>query len=288
MKINKLCDYGCNNLAKFKFKNGKYCCENYSSKCSNMKKINSQNGKNKHKHNYIKIKNNLNVYCSFGCGKIANYLTGQRELKPCCSKYYSQCINVRNKNSESLKNKEYKKGKDCKLFGRKRPEYSKLMKEKNPMFDKIIKQKWLNKIKSEEYRNKMSDIVKKRWTDEYKEKYSKILLEKGLKHSDEELGKLKSYYRKVYKYTKKSILEFSNIINPDNKPIGIGDEFFHIDHIFSIMDGFRNNIDPEIIGSYINLQTIPSKMNILKKDNSWISLNELIKNYQVIKNENNI
>ena len=36
----KLCDYGCEQEAKYQFKNGKWCCSKYHSLCSgNAKKI---------------------------------------------------------------------------------------------------------------------------------------------------------------------------------------------------------------------------------------------------------
>ncbi len=37
-----ICNYGCGQEAKHQFKNGKWCCENNTSLCPNMKKINSE------------------------------------------------------------------------------------------------------------------------------------------------------------------------------------------------------------------------------------------------------
>ena len=31
--MTRLCDYGCEKIAKHQFKNGKWCCENYFAKC---------------------------------------------------------------------------------------------------------------------------------------------------------------------------------------------------------------------------------------------------------------
>jgi len=36
--FNKLCDYGCENKAKYQFKNGKWCCSQYFKQCPNMKR----------------------------------------------------------------------------------------------------------------------------------------------------------------------------------------------------------------------------------------------------------
>ena len=38
----KLCDYGCGIEAAHKFKNGKFCCSNNTSKCPQMKRINGK------------------------------------------------------------------------------------------------------------------------------------------------------------------------------------------------------------------------------------------------------
>jgi len=66
--------------------------------------------------------------------------------------------------------------------------------------------------------------------------------------------------------------------------IGIGEDFYNIDHIFSISEGFKRNISPKIIGSYVNLQLLLWKQNLLKKDKCWITQKELERRY----NENNI
>lgn len=44
---NKLCDYGCGNIAKFKFNNGKLCCEKYHSRCPVIKTKNKKANKNR-------------------------------------------------------------------------------------------------------------------------------------------------------------------------------------------------------------------------------------------------
>jgi len=42
----KLCDYGCDRKAKYQFKNGKWCCNEHSSICPNVKKKISESTKN--------------------------------------------------------------------------------------------------------------------------------------------------------------------------------------------------------------------------------------------------
>ena len=48
------------------------------------------------------------LYCSYGCGELANFLL--KNKKPCCSKTSNSCQAIREKNSNSLK-QAYKEGK---------------------------------------------------------------------------------------------------------------------------------------------------------------------------------
>lgn len=59
---------------------------------------------------------------------------------------------------------------------------------------------------------------------------------------------------------------------------------FHLDHRFSIYDGFHNNIDAAVIGSHINLQIIPAADNLRKQRHSDISKEELLHAYANLAN----
>jgi hypothetical protein len=54
----------------------------------------------------------------------------------------------------------------------------------------------------------------------------------------------------------------------------------HLDHIYSILHGFRDGIDPIILGSIVNLRIIDSKMNQSKSMNSDFTKEELMKLYE--------
>jgi len=280
----RICDYGCGQEAKYRMTNGKWCCSSFYSKCPEIRKKNSDGRTGKNKHVFYRL--NSSMLCFFGCGKKAKYMTGQKILKPCCSMYYNQCSEVRRKNRESNIGKEQPKGKDSKLYGRKRPNQSLFMKKNNPMDNPIYKEKCIESSRTKEYKKNMANIVRERWNDNiYRKKYSETLIKKGLKWTDEEIGELKSYYRKVYSYTRINLIKFGYLIYKEDKPIGIGDEFYNIDHIYSISQGFKNNIKAEIIGNFVNLQLLPWKENILKRDKCWITIDELKRK---IKNENYI
>lgn len=254
-----------------------------------------------------KIIDDNNILCYYGCGKLAIFLSGQKNLKPCCSEYYSQCENIRNKNKHKNIGKKKPKGLNSKLYGRKRKDQSLFMKSNNPMFIKEYKDKVISITQTKEYREKMSDIitsifienpeikniisnvVKDRWKDEsYRERYKETLNKKGLRIPDEELSKKSLYYRNVENYTKKSLRSFYNKINPYNKQIGRGKGLYSIDHKYSKVYGFLNNIDPKIIGSWINLEVVLFESNAKKKRTCSISKRELLNLYkESMNNEDN-
>ena len=87
----KLCDYGCGHEAKYYFKYAKkWCCENFTAKCQQVKKLNSLN----HMKDNISTPIKTSKLCSYGCGKIAKYLMkGSKKL--CCCKTPQSCDHMR-------------------------------------------------------------------------------------------------------------------------------------------------------------------------------------------------
>ena len=82
------------------------------------------------------------------------------------------------------------------------------------------------------------------------------------------------YKNIVYNLSNKNYRRYKHIINPHNLPRGRNK--FHLDHKFSIYDGFVNNVPPEVISSVSNLQILSEHENISKHKESCLSLNELI------------
>lgn len=68
------------------------------------------------------------------------------------------------------------------------------------------------------------------------------------------------YYARVKQVTKENWIQNFDIINPHH--LNRGD--WHLDHVFSQQEGFRNNIPPYIIGHWTNLRLITPTENILK------------------------
>lgn len=53
--------------------------------------------------------------------------------------------------------------------------------------------------------------------------------------------------------------------------------YYQLDHIYSIFDGFNNKVPPEIIGNIANLRFIPAIDNLKKNNKSEISLKNLFR-----------
>lgn len=304
----KLCDYGCGIEAKFQFKNGKNCCQKYSSKCPEQRKINSNKNKGIKNKNFIfvEFENPLKVLCNYGCGQEAKYLIG-KSLTPCCKKNRISCKANLAIANDIHKKKGYKKGKENKLFGVKRKDQSEFMKKNNPMFDDEIKNKVILITTSDEYKEKMSKIIIKVYEEnpeikikqskkaidlwkktEFRVKILKIWEDLGIRTPDNLLSEKALYYREVEYYTNVSLRKYIDKINPENKKIGKNNGEYSTDHKYSKIMGFKNNIDPRIIGSWPNLRTILFSENASKKRKCTITKEELYKLYEELCNEDNI
>lgn len=73
----------------------------------------------------------------------------------------------------------------------------------------------------------------------------------------------KKYYNEVHKITKRQDIQSLKHFEKRGKA-KLGTDNYQLDHIIPISEGFRNNIDPEIIGDISNLRFIPWKENILR------------------------
>jgi hypothetical protein len=87
------------------------------------------------------------------------------------------------------------------------------------------------------------------------------------------LNEFKLYKKKVISITKKqSIHELPNF---NKRGVSGIDGNYHLDHKFSIVEGFKQNINPEFIGNINNLEFIPWIDNIKKRTNCSINKKEL-------------
>lgn len=75
----------------------------------------------------------------------------------------------------------------------------------------------------------------------------------------------------------KTYKENKYLINPNG--LEITTNKFHIDHVYSISDGYKNKIPPYIISSMPNLQVLWCSENISKNKESWTTKQKLFDKY---------
>ena len=85
----------------------------------------------------------------------------------------------------------------------------------------------------------------------------------------------KRYKELVNNLTTKNYNKYKSYINPNN--IKRGRTTFHLDHIYSVSCGFKNNILPQVIAHPVNLRIISNVENCTKNFKSNITLKELYK-----------
>jgi len=100
---------------------------------------------------------------------------------------------------------------------------------------------------------------------EIKKKATRI--ENGNQIPDSMLNDKEMYYKIVWKFT--------NINKSKVKNINLRGINYHLDHKYSIKQGFMNNIPPYLIGSIKNLEIITTSINCSKQDKCSININEL-------------
>jgi len=83
--------------------------------------------------------------------------------------------------------------------------------------------------------------------------------------------KFQEYSNKVWRLTTQTIKNH-HIKNIESR----GRNKYHLDHKYSIYEGFKNNINPDLLSHYKNLQMIPERKNIQKGSNCSITLKELL------------
>jgi hypothetical protein len=290
---NKLCEYGCGQPAKFLMTSGKWCCENFYTKCPEFirKMILSNTGKKRSKE-----------FCNFVSKLHKNKVVTEIQKE----KQRKKMKNIRNDSSSKYNTKEYiDKNKKCNI-GRKRgkEELEHFIKsvtgKKYPKLHHYQKRyPFLFKIEKirEDFDTKDLLVFCKNCNKEFPlnfGSYNKISYraemikqnkeEKGLFFCSDDcrdayINKYKTNYEiysgKVWRETYKSIKNNKNKIQ---KIEFRGNLFkYHLDHKYSICEGFKNNIDPKIIGHWKNLEVIESSKNLKKFNKCSITLEDLKK-----------
>jgi len=91
------------------------------------------------------------------------------------------------------------------------------------------------------------------------------------RNTDIEYKQFTEYVRLVERFTRRSIRKHKDkILNLQLRGVE-----YHLDHRLSIFDGFHQNISPDIIGGWKNLEIIPALNNLKKNRNSNVTLSEI-------------
>ena len=103
------------------------------------------------------------------------------------------------------------------------------------------------------------------------QKQRETCIKRGIWLNRETLDYFNMYKREVVDITARQ--DLSKLKNIELRGINA----YHLDHKFSIYEGFKQNIPPFIIGNICNLEMLHYKENISKKTACSISLEELLK-----------
>jgi len=286
----KLCVYGCGLIAKYKLKNGNICCNDNLYRCPILREKNSKSkiGRKRSKEQREKISKSHIGQKSTKKGKTYKEFYGEEKEKEIKLK-----LRKNNKVRFTLNRiKEHYKillefeelredpSDNLKVQGRCKNENCKNNKENNGWFTLTSSQI------SERIRNLKTNSKSNLYffcCDECK-KTSKYYYENRTRYSDEDIKKFNFYKESVYKETRITISKYKNLI----ENIELRGRNYHLDHIFSIIDGFNNNVDPKIIAHVINLRIVNYHKNCSKHKRSDITLNELLKKIEKFEDDNKI
>jgi len=150
-----------------------------------------------------------------------------------------------------------------------------------------------NPFKSNNIKEKIKEVLKDRYGVDNSSKINpikrinaimKTKIERGWVIPDEFLSDYQIYRKKVKRLTETTYKEYKNIINPNNlERVTNGKNGFQLDHKYSIIEGFLNNVEPEIISHHCNLQMLEWDNNRTKSKKCDIDLEQLkneIKSYE--------
>lgn len=98
----------------------------------------------------------------------------------------------------------------------------------------------------------------------------------GINMSEDDILRFDNYTKQVRILTAKTYRLYKTIINPNNLINSKSD--YHIDHKYTIYDGFINKIDVKVISSKENLQMLFYTDNLSKGPKSSIGIDELLCN----------
>lgn len=118
------------------------------------------------------------------------------------------------------------------------------------------------------------------YSEKNKLKSSSYRINGYLKKDDPNLEEEIAYYAAVNYYTRLSMKYMSPCPGKKGKRVNE----YHIDHKYSIKQGYLDNISPKIIGNVVNLEWILSSTDCAKRGNCSITKEQLLKDFKSYEN----
>ena len=203
--------------------------------------------------NFKGVKHGYSQFCSSKCSNSSKEIKNKREetcLKKYGHKHASQSKEFRNKVKDTCLNK----------YGVDNP-------MKTPGGQTALKDSLTKKYGVDNYSK----------TDEFKDKLYETRLKNGTIIPKEEKTLYALYYEEIINKTRKSYSKHFYDINPLNLKRSKNE--YHLDHIYSISEGFKNNIDPEIIAHWTNLRMLKAEINMRKNSKCDKTKEQLIEDF---------
>ncbi len=206
-----------------------------------------------------------------GCGGKANYQF--KSGKVCCQNVATNCpsvrIDINTRISQRLKAEIASDG----LTGTQRKALSGANTKRNDV-DEFGKNGW------DRFADKLKDTIENSRDDDGRTYLSRS----KLSHEDFLLKPEKEkYYAIVWAMTEQQYKKHFYYI--DNAELRGND--YHLDHIFSISEGFRQKIPAEVIANYTNLRVISSTLNCSKQGECHKTLTELYEDFALARTSPN-
>jgi len=280
-----ICEYGCGREAKFPPHKGtsKWCCKSYWGACPEMRRKNSKSHIGK-KHS-IETRKKMNKSKK---GKTYEEIYGiekAEKLKKIRSKHFSKINKGKdpwNKNKTNIYSKD-----TIQKISLGNTYNVNDYKIKYPIFYNIekpiiINEKLFIKCKhcNKQFNPSRIQLTERLRSIKNNTNKSFFYCSDECKHLSEFFNrkvdpitqeKFRRYSSIVWSFTNKTLKNY-NIDNIENR----GRNKLHLDHKFSILEGFNRNIEPELLANHKNLEMIPEADNIRKGSKCSISLSKLL------------
>lgn len=111
------------------------------------------------------------------------------------------------------------------------------------------------------------------------EKAHNTKVELGIYRTPDQITAQEHYYKEVAFWTEWNWYYFQKVINPNGYNRALKE--YHVDHIYSQSQGFKNGVDPKILGHYTNLQMMWCTENNGKCGKCDQTLDQLYEKYYI-------